>query len=141
MVLIPSSSIKVAILSMPVSRRRSQTSGGSLGIAFPRAIRMDDRISIQMPRAVSQTRWKIKKAGRDISPPAINRPRPFHVYGCLFINRVLPNPFKDNWHYFSTNNDICQVLYLNFYNLSLNFKHESQMLPYLFVKYSLLSNN
>jgi len=50
----------MAILSIPVSRRRLQTSGGSLGTAFPRAMRINERISMQMPRAVSQIRWKIK---------------------------------------------------------------------------------
>ena len=40
----PSSSIREEILSIPVSRRRLQTSGGSLGMAFPRAIRINDRI-------------------------------------------------------------------------------------------------
>jgi len=49
-----------AILSMPVSRRRVQTSGGSLGIVLPRARRIKDRISRQIPRAVSQVRVKIK---------------------------------------------------------------------------------
>jgi hypothetical protein len=49
-----------AILSIPVSRRRLQTSGGSLGIALPRARKINDRISMLIPRAVSQFRLRIK---------------------------------------------------------------------------------
>ena len=47
-------------MSMPVSRRRALTSGGSLGIVLPRVRRMNDRISMQMPRAVSQVSWRTK---------------------------------------------------------------------------------
>jgi len=50
----------VAILSMPVSRRRAQTSGGNLGMVRPRASKIKDRISMQIPRAVSQVRARIK---------------------------------------------------------------------------------
>ena len=57
---IPSSSIGVEILSMPVSSMRLQTSGGSSGMAFPGAIRMNERMSIQIPGAVSQVSWKRK---------------------------------------------------------------------------------
>ena len=60
LVLIPSSSTMVAILSMPVSRRRAQTSGGNLGMVRPRASKIKDRISMQIPRAVSQVRARIK---------------------------------------------------------------------------------
>lgn len=58
--LIPSSSTIVAMLSMPVSRRRALTSGGNLGIVLPRARRINERISMEMPRAVSQVRRRIK---------------------------------------------------------------------------------
>ena len=64
---------------MPVSKRRWQTSGGILGIAFPRERRINDMISMQMPRAVSHTRWKIRKAGKDSIIPVISRLRPDQV--------------------------------------------------------------
>ena len=77
--LIPSSSSKVAILLMPVSSRRLQTSGGNLGTDLPSAIRMKDIITMQMPRAVNQTRSKMKKAETLTRQPDINRTSPDKV--------------------------------------------------------------
>ena len=74
----------VAILSLPVSRKRLQTSGGSLGIVPPRASRIKDRISRHNPRAVSQVRARMKWATGDTKIPAINKPVPTQVYGFLF---------------------------------------------------------
>jgi len=56
LLLTPSSSITVAILSIPVSRRRLQISGDSLGIVLAKARRTNDRISIDMPKAANQLR-------------------------------------------------------------------------------------
>lgn len=60
LVLIPSSSTIVAMLSIPVSKRRLQSSGGSLGIVLPRARKTKDRMSMHIPRAVSQVSARIK---------------------------------------------------------------------------------
>ena len=64
---------------VPVSNRRLQASGGSLGTVFPRARRISDKIIMHKPRAVSQVRWRIKKADRVTSPPAITKPKPDQI--------------------------------------------------------------
>jgi hypothetical protein len=58
--LIPSSSIKAEMLSIPVSKRRLLTSGDNLGTVLPRTKRITARISMEIPRAVSQVRRKMK---------------------------------------------------------------------------------
>jgi len=50
----------VAILLIPVSRRRLLTSGDNLGTVLPRTKRIAARISMEIPRAVSQVIRKIK---------------------------------------------------------------------------------